>query len=102
MLEKEIETKVCTYAKDRGVLVYKFTSIAHRSVPDRLFIYDGISFFIEFKRPGAKPTAAQCREHGRIREQKVQVFLIDDVDDGKRMIDFMINIINESRSMGQK
>lgn len=52
-LEKEIEKKVCDYAKASGMLVYKFTSPARRSVPDRLFIPEGKSaFFIEFKREG--------------------------------------------------
>ena len=36
MLEKQIEAKVCEYAKTKGVLVYKFTSPARAAVPDRL------------------------------------------------------------------
>ena len=38
MLEKQIESKVCDYAKSKGVLAYKFTSPARAAVPDRLFI----------------------------------------------------------------
>ena len=49
-LEKDIEAKVCLYARDKGMLTYKFTSPARAAVPDRMFIYKGRVFFIEFKR----------------------------------------------------
>jgi len=91
MLEKDIEAKVCDYARSKGVLAYKFTSPARAAVPDRLFIApDGRVWFCEFKREGAKPTAAQEREHARLREQKVNVFVIDNVSEGKTMIDVMV------------
>jgi hypothetical protein len=91
MLEKQIETKVCEYAKTKNVLVYKFTSPARAAVPDRMFIRpDGRIWFVEFKREGAKPTEAQEREHHRLRQHKVNVFVIDNMEEGKTMIDFMV------------
>ena len=91
MLEKEIEAKVCEYARGKGVLAYKFTSPARAAVPDRLFIrQDGLVWFCEFKAAGKKPTPAQEREHTRLREQKVNVFVIDNVIEGKTMIDVMV------------
>lgn len=91
MLEKQIEVKVCDYAKSKGLLAYKFTSPARAAVPDRMFItQDGRVFFCEFKAPGKKPTDAQAREHQRLRQHKVNVFVIDDVDEGKVMIDVMV------------
>lgn len=91
MLEKQIEAKVCEYAKTKNVLVYKFTSPARAAVPDRMFIRpDGRIWFVEFKRQGAKPTEAQEREHHRLRQHKVNVFVIDNVEEGKTMIDFMV------------
>jgi hypothetical protein len=47
-------------------------------------------WFCEFKREGQKPTAAQDREHTRLRQQKVNVFVIDNVTEGKNMIDLMV------------
>jgi hypothetical protein len=47
-------------------------------------------FFCEFKAEGKKPTPAQEREHLRLREQKVTVFVIDNVTLGKTMIDVMV------------
>lgn len=91
MLEKQIEAKVCDYAKDKGMLVYKFTSPARAAVPDRLFVCpDGRMFFVEFKRQGAKPTPAQEREHTRLRGHKVNVFVIDNVEQGKFVVDVMV------------
>ena len=91
VLEKEIEKRVCDYAKTKNVLVYKFTSPARAAVPDRLFIRpDGRMWFCEFKRGGQKPTEAQEREHHRLRQHKVSVFVVDNVDDGKAMVDMMV------------
>lgn len=91
MLEKQIEAKVCDYAKTRNVLVYKFTSPGRAAVPDRLFITsDGRCFFIEFKRAGQKPTAPQEREHHRLRAHKMNVFVVDNVENGMMVIDLMV------------
>ena len=91
MLEKDIEKKVCDYAKSKGALVYKFTSPARAAVPDRLFIGPtGRVWFIEFKREGQKPTPAQEREHARLRGHNVSVFVIDDVEQGKAVVDAMV------------
>ena len=93
MLEKQIEAKVCAYAREKGLLVYKFTSPAYASVPDRLFILpNGRMFFCEFKRAKQKPTAQQEREHNRLRGHKVNVFVIDNVASGVAMIDEMVGL----------
>jgi len=88
MLEKQIESAVCRYARDNGFLAYKFTSPSRAAVPDRLFISpNGQFFFIEFKRTGQKPTPAQDREHTRLRAQNVKVYVIDTIMDGKELVD---------------
>lgn len=92
-LEKDIEKKVCDYAKSLGVLCYKFTSPARRSVPDRLFITpSGVVFFIEFKRKGQKLTPAQEVEISKLWKQKVEVFVVDSVEEGKKLIDVMVKV----------
>lgn len=86
-LEKDIERKVCEHARVHGILAYKFNSEGRRSVPDRMFITEhGHIFFIEFKRKGKKPTEAQQREINRIRDTGVNVYVVDNIDDGKRII----------------
>ena len=93
MLEKQIEAKVCDYAKELGLGVYKFTSPARAAVPDRMFIYKGRVFFIEFKRGGQKPTPAQEREHNRMRQHQINVFVVDNVEMGKSTINLMLQMI---------
>ena len=86
-LEKDIEKRVCDYAKSLGIIHYKFTSPARRSVPDRMFILPGGQvFFIEFKRKGKEPTEAQLVEIDKIRKQGAKVLVIDDVAQGKAYV----------------
>lgn len=87
-LEKAIESAVCNYAKSLGVLVYKFTSPQRRSVPDRIFFPPNRpAFLIEFKRKGEKPTPAQDVEIAKIRAQGVNVYVVDNVEQGKVIVD---------------
>lgn len=86
-LEKDIEKRVCDYAKSLGMLVYKFTSPSRRSVPDRMFITKtGVVFFIEFKKKGQKPTDSQAVEITKIRVTGVPVYVVDDVAEGKKIV----------------
>lgn len=87
-LEKDIEKKVCDFAKTLGMLAYKFTSPARRSVPDRLFVVPGGRvFFVEFKRKGKKPSPAQEAEIAKLRGKGATVHVVDNVLDGKRVIE---------------
>ena len=91
MLEKTIEKKIKDYAKSKECLAYKFTSPARRSVPDGMFITPlGTVFFIELKQLGKKPTPGQEREIKRLQEQYVSVFIVDNVETGKQIIDDMV------------
>lgn len=86
-LEKDIEKRVCDYAKSLKMLCYKFTSPSRRSVPDRMFICeDGEVWFAEFKRKGQKPTAAQEVEMKKLRDRGIHVSIIDDIEKGKQIV----------------
>ena len=94
-LERDIEKRVCDYAKSKAILCYKFTSPSKRSVPDRIFITPaGVVWFIEFKRKGQKPTPSQAVEIEKIRSKGVSVFVVDDVAVGKAMVDGMLNPVD--------
>lgn len=94
LLEKEIEKRVCDYAKAKGWLVYKFSSPGHSFVPDRIFINpNGVVVFIEFKRKGQKPTPMQAREIERLQSQHVRALVVDDVDKGKHLVDFITGMV---------
>lgn len=90
LLEKEIESPVCRYAAKCGWRSMKFTSPNYRSVPDRLFVKKPARMFlIEFKRFGEVPTEKQALEINRFREEGFDVFVCDDIDFGKTIIDLM-------------
>lgn len=87
-LEKEVEGPVKKYAKSLGFWARKFKSEGNRSVPDDVFATPhGQVFFVEFKRPGGKPTPAQEDEHKEMRKNKIKVHVIDNIEDGKALID---------------
>lgn len=88
MIEKQVEAAVKRYAESKGWLTRKWTSPSHSFVPDQIFISpSGKVIFIEFKRPGGKTTSGQNREHQRLRDQGCTVFVIDNVEEGKRVVD---------------
>jgi hypothetical protein len=93
MREKDIETKVGEYVRKKNGMFYKFTSPQRRNVPDRIVVLFGVPMFlIEFKAPGKKPTAGQKREIQRLKDRGVAVFVCDDVDQGKKIVDVQIAI----------
>lgn len=88
MLEKDIEKRVCDYAKCKGLLHFKLTSPSHAGVCDRMFISsDGKVWFAEFKQAGKKPTPLQSRHHQDLAQREVAVYVIDSVDEGKGIVD---------------
>jgi len=90
LLEKDIESRVCKYAERFGWRAMKFVSPNYRSVPDRIFFkHPGRVFFVEFKRPGEEPTPKQKAEIQRLKEEGFDVFVCDDIDFGKTIIDLM-------------
>ncbi len=102
-LEKDIEKKVCEYARSLKMLVYKFTSPSRRSVPDRMFITEmGEVWFIEFKRRGEVPTAAQAVEIAKIRKTGVAVFVVDNVEQGKRIVEIVAEgVVNNELDLSE-
>ena len=87
MLEKEIEKRVCEYAKSRGWQPYKFTSPSHAGVCDRIMVGVGKVLWVEFKAPGKKPTPLQKRHHELLASLNHRVYVVDSVDLGKEIID---------------
>ncbi len=108
LLEKDVEAAVVRYAKSRGFWCKKFLSPNARAAPDRIFKVKGLNFFfIEFKRPGKaakfpsdEHERAQLREHERIREAGGVVYLVDDIVQGKNLIDLIL--ANANRDFGSR
>lgn len=95
MLEKIIERNIVTYAKDKGIKSYKFSSPANRSVPDRIFIYPcGTIIFVEFKSKGKQLSKLQQFTFDKFKEMSCNIYIIDSVENGKFVIDHASNIFN--------
>lgn len=88
MRESSIERPVCAFAREHGILVLKLASMggAQRGVPDRLFLKDGISAFVEFKAPNKKPRALQAKWLERLSAAGFHATWCDDVERGKEWL----------------
>ena len=83
-LEREVEAALVRRVKTIGGLCEKFTSPGRRSVPDRIITMpNGQIIFVEVKRPGEKPTAAQLKDHERRRALGCDVRVIDSMEDAR-------------------
>lgn len=81
MREAELERKVAEWCRRHGLLTYKFVSPSSRGVPDRIVVCPGGGIlFLELKQPGAKPSALQLHEIGRLRAAGCNAQWSDDYD----------------------
>jgi hypothetical protein len=86
MLERHIEQRVVKWARQH-MRVKKMNGLGDRSWPDRMFmIPGGKPFFIEFKRPGNKPTPLQEHTIRGLKEHGYDVEVHDDSDQAIRAI----------------
>jgi len=81
MRESQIESYAVQLAKKHGIYTRKFSSPAHKGVPDRIFIKDGEVLFIEFKAPGKKLTALQEKELLEILKHGVPATWVDSCEE---------------------
>lgn len=101
MRESQIEAHLVQRVKELGGEVRKVKWIGRKSAPDRLVMLPGgevvqrtttyfkgtftmcrgpRSFWAEIKAPGKKPTAAQAREHERMRAMGQRVEVVDSIE----------------------
>lgn len=93
MLEREIEKKVCDYAKKRGWFVRKLTSSSGRGIPDRLFIKKSYVVFIEFKSSVGKLTELQKITIEEMLLQEANVYVVNSIYTGYGIIEYYDKLI---------
>lgn len=86
-LEANIELTICDEAEAQGWFQRKVSWIGRKSAPDRVFIKNGRTVWIEFKRPGKRPTVPQSREADRMRKAGAEVYWCDDIPEGRRILE---------------
>lgn len=80
MRESKIEAYLVQRVKASGGEVRKVKWIGRNSAPDRIVMLPDNTFWAELKAPGEKPTAAQFREHERMRKMGQRVEVIDSLE----------------------
>jgi len=82
MREKVIEAAGNRHAKKLGWLERKFKAPGRRSAPDRIYMKNGHSFFIEYKRDeNEEATPLQKEEHKRLRKAGMSVYVCGSRDE---------------------
>ena len=81
--EKEVRDACIKWAKSKGWLHIRlhFGKGAARGWPDDVFIRDGRHVWVEFKRPGAKPTKLQELRHVALYNAGAEVYVVDSLSD---------------------
>lgn len=78
MLESAVERYLCKRMREAGGECLKFVSPARRHVNDRICIFPGGElWFIETKRPKAKPRPGQQRFHARLTALRQLTAVLD-------------------------
>jgi hypothetical protein len=83
--ETTIESASASDAETRGWFCRRLSWRGRRDAPDHLFIKDGRTVWMEFKRPRAPKKAnrartAQEREHAEMRAAGAEVYVVSSVE----------------------
>ncbi len=85
--ESQIEKKLVAYCRQQGLLTYKFSSPAHRGVPDRVIMGKGKVLFLELKKRGGRPSALQLHVGVEMRNHGIRWDWTDTFEGVKAVID---------------
>ena len=76
--EKKLEARLRTEIEKRGGVALKLLSQFHRGLPDRLVLLPyGITYFVEMKTTGERPTLLQQHAHKMLRNLGQHVVIVD-------------------------
>jgi len=88
--EREIEKPTAKYSKKYGWVPRKQQGQGDRGKFDHKFLKPpGRIIFIEFKRPGAKPTELQLIEQELLIKMGFIAVFIDNIEEGELLFDFL-------------
>lgn len=73
MLESQIQSKIIKKLEDKGWLVLKIIKLSKSGYPDLLCLRNGITMFVEVKRPNGKLSELQKVRIKELREKGFKV-----------------------------
>lgn len=86
-MEIEVENTVANKAEKAGWFQRKVHwGVNRKGAPDRVFIKDGRVVWIEFKDRNEEPNPQQEREHKRMRDAGAELYVVDTVREGLRIL----------------
>lgn len=91
MLESKIEKDSVKAAKKLGWYSFKVLSQLNKGLPDRAFIKDGLTVYIEYKQPGKQATALQSKVHQMFSDHGVKVHIATSAEETVRILTNEIN-----------
>ena len=89
LIESDNTSDAHDYAKLRGWWTIKVDTPTCNGVPDRLYLRRGRYVWVEWKRPGRGEgglSAIQVRRIKEMREHGAEVFVLDDMDEFRRIM----------------
>lgn len=89
MKEKEIERRCCKLAEQRGMIPLKVVSPNRAGVPDRLFVAQHASIWVEFKKEGGKLSPIQKRTIEDFGKLGHAVFVVYSVEEFKKILELV-------------
>jgi hypothetical protein len=77
--EAALQKSLIRELERRGWYVIKLIQTSKNGIPDLLIHRDGVTRYIEVKRPGEKPRPLQEFRHKEIREAGIDIDVITDI-----------------------
>ena len=100
--ESKLEKRIREYAIKNGILTWKLTSTGTTAVQDRIFMYSGVTVFIECKAPGEKLRPQQIYRIVQLLRRRMLVSVVDNFKDGKAILDHMLLLKPPSKTQLEK
>lgn len=76
MLESKIQNNITKRYQKNGWMVIKLIKTTCSGIPDLMCLRNGITLFIEVKRPGKEPEPLQQFRHEELRKQGFEVLIL--------------------------
>jgi hypothetical protein len=86
MREADIQSKIIKALEKMGWYVVKHIQTNKNGWPDlEAKKHERLSFYVEVKRPGEKPTPLQLYRHKELQQMGFRVYVIDSIEDLKNI-----------------
>lgn len=85
-LESELQADALDFGHVRGWFGHKVEFKGRRGGPDTVFIRQGRTIWIEFKKPGEVPTRQQEKVHQEMRAKGATVYWADSMEQVREIL----------------